>query len=162
MRKVVYIEPGGSISGRNITGTYQTILGSCVSLVLWDDTSRFFAMCHYLLAKTSGSVVQSPMTVGRYGELILPRLLRQAQAAGADIATMQVSLFGGASNPRSAGLAERFKVANNNVLYAREFVKDEGLKLMREDVGGSLGRKIIVDASNGDCQCIWLEEAQHE
>ncbi|MEJ6472712.1 chemotaxis protein CheD [Pseudoalteromonas piscicida] len=157
-KRTVYIEPGDFAAGLKLTDSYKTILGSCVSAVFWEPNTQFFAMCHFLLPKAPA--VQAGQ-LGRYGNQVLPEMLRLAKGASVEPNDMQVYLFGGASSEKTRGLAERFKVASNNLRYALRFVEHYGLKLVHQDIGGHCGRRVLVDANTGAFACQMVESAEY-
>ncbi|WP_102797182.1 chemotaxis protein CheD [Bowmanella denitrificans] len=155
---MIYLAPGGYATGRRLSRQYSTILGSCVSLVLWHPATGFFAICHYLMVHAKAGAI-SPLSMGKYAELILPHFQRQVQKAGLVAGDVQASLYGGAGNARTRGLARHFQVARCNVDYADAFVQQQGWQLFNRDVGGEQGRKLLFDSHTGECEVFRLSES---
>ncbi|WP_404342345.1 chemotaxis protein CheD [Pseudoalteromonas mariniglutinosa] len=158
-KPVLYIEPGEFVIGQHLEQCYKTILGSCVSMVMYEQQSSFFAMCHFLLPKLPVSNSnQVTAQMGRYGDQVLPEMIRQAKQANIDIKKLSVLLFGGSSSKRTEGLSQRFRIACNNLSYSHRFLRQHCLQLCHEDVGGSQGRSLIIDASSGEFFCNKVEQ----
>jgi chemotaxis protein CheD len=137
-----YLPPGRLIvSAEPLVVT--TILGSCVSLCLWDASSGVGGVNHYLLPTGVGAESQ----LERYGDYANERLLQQLLALGARVSRMKAKVFGGAcvlvAFRKGSDFAER------NVRAAMEFVRGRGISLVADDVGGNRGRKLRFHTHDG-------------
>ena len=119
-----------------------TILGSCVSICLYDSVNHIGGMNHYLLPLWNGDGLQSL----RFGNISNERLLQDMLRKGADHRYLQAKIFGGAV----INISNAVSVGDRNVLVAKDFLQKNGIPIVAEDVGGKRGRKIIFDTSNGD------------
>lgn len=87
----VYLQPGDYHFG----GTYtriRTLLGSCVSLVLWHPRARLGGMCHYMLPSRGRA---SALPDGRYGDEAMRLLSEAVASSGTRVSDYQVRIFGG-------------------------------------------------------------------
>lgn len=159
MSAPVYLDPGQFVLGQAHNRIYGTILGSCVSVIFWHPEKCFYAMCHYVMANQPRATGVSYMDVGRYGELILPHLLRQFDNTKLSRDCLEVSLFGGASSDAARRLGRHFQVAANNISFADNFINQQGLNLVARDLGGGFGRKIMFNTRTGSCHLSHLAEA---
>jgi chemotaxis protein CheD len=120
-----------------------TVLGSCISLCLWDSNLRIGGINHYLSPFWNGDGLPSP----RYGNIAIENLLERMYAMGCGKKNLQAKIFGGASllvfNHPLTNVGER------NIQVAREMLDAEGIPIASYDVGGYNGRKIIFDTHTG-------------
>lgn len=135
----VYLKPGEYLIGKRNIRSVSTILGSCVSVILWHETSQEFCMCHYLL---SGSESQRQRIGGRYGVWVLNRFLRWVHERNLPDQEYIISVIGGAGSDKSETLSPRFRVGNLNYTLALGFAGMNGFREGVVDVGGSCGRKV--------------------
>lgn len=120
----------------------STILGSCVSVCLYDRRLGIGGMNHYLLPFWNGNSLQSP----KFGNIAIPKLIESMIDVGANIKTMEAKIFGGASMNVSA--SSNMMIGEKNVLVAREILKEYKIPIVAEDVGGEKGRKIQFNLQN--------------
>jgi|TARA_Y100000310_G_scaffold335429_1_gene417481 chemotaxis protein CheD len=123
----------------------STLLGSCVSVCLFDPKSCISGMNHFLLAtrkytKTDPVIISN---AGRYGihamELLINDMLRQ----GAERSRLSAKAFGGASMMQVAPAGDNFPIIGEvNARFIREFLKSERIPLVASDLGGKIGRVI--------------------
>ena len=134
-----YLHPGRFTVSAEPT-LVTTILGSCVSLCLWDGASGIGGINHFLLPE-SLSATRSPRFARPACEDLLERLL----ALGARRTSLRGKLFGGAA--LSGGAAG--SIGSRNVDAARQFVVEAAIPLVAEDVGGGRGRKLLFETASG-------------
>lgn len=121
-----------------------TILGSCVSIFLWDPATRAGGLNHYLLPHWANASAEA----GRYGNVALDRLLEELVAEGAVVRRLQAKIFGGASLLGGVELAD--PLGAQNVAVARSLLAAARIPILAEDIEGRRGRKLIVHTDTGD------------
>jgi len=121
-----------------------TILGSCVSVCLWDPFSHVGGMNHYLLALWNGDGLATP----RYGNIAIPKLIKKMMISGSAKKNLRAKVFGGAhvlsfsdNGMKGAGWS--------NIMLAEEVLKEEGIPIVASDLGGKYGRKIRFNTKTG-------------
>lgn len=144
--RTVYLHPG-QIFVSNEPSLVRTILGSCVAVCLWDPFHRVGGMNHYLLPCGPDDGPSS----ARFGNVAIGRLLERLQAIGVEKSDLQAQLFGGAC------VIEAFRNKDNhlgmkNVRVARHSLAREGIPVLREEVEGDRGRKLIFRTHEGSVQ----------
>src|SRR6478736_1223088 len=91
--RVAYLLPANlSVVDRGSPQTMVTILGSSVSVGLWDRRGRAGGMNHYQLPRRGTGDEPSP----RYGDVAIPALVRRLVALGAAQEDLRAKIFGGA------------------------------------------------------------------
>jgi chemotaxis protein CheD len=145
----IYLHPGQLfVSTENCAVT--TILGSCVSVCLWDPMTGIGGINHFLLPALAGE----GQTPTRFGDRAVRRLIDEVSALGAAHDRLQAKLFGGAC------VLDAFRGRENhlgakNVAVARGELKSANIPILGEDVGGRKGRKLIFHTGSG---VAWVKE----
>ena len=114
----------------------STILGSCVAACLRDPVAGVGGMNHFLLPGTGNT----PMTGGdatRYGVHLMELLINGLLKQGARRDRLEAKIFGGART-----IARFSNVGEQNAAFARQFLLDEGIRVVGESTGGEHGRKL--------------------
>lgn len=120
-----------------------TILGSCVSVCLWDPGQRTGGMNHYIFPHWNGEGLASP----KYGNVAIVKLIDLMMDLGSKKRHLRAKIFGGASTiMHSRGL---LNVGERNIQLSQDVLKEEGIPIISSDVGGRFGRKIIFDTETG-------------
>jgi chemotaxis protein CheD len=142
----VYLRPGELYVADRPT-VVTTILGSCVSVTMFSHRLRLGAICHALLPEGPAE------DAFRFVDGSILHMLQSFTHLGISRFHLEIKMFGGAD--LLPYQESRFiTVGRRNVEIAREVLKAEGLTLKAEDVGGSLGRKIIFHTHTGE---VWLK-----
>jgi chemotaxis protein CheD len=136
-----YLYPGTIFThkGRHLV---TTVLGSCISVCLWNEKARVGGINHYLLPLWNGEGLPTP----KYGNIAIDRLLEKvSKIAGSG--PLVAKVFGGASmwSQASGALA----VGERNIELAFRILEEKKVKIISQDVGGGMGRKIIFDTESG-------------
>ena len=120
-----------------------TVLGSCVSVCLWNQTARLGGINHYLLPLWNGEGLPTP----KYGNIAIEKLIEKVKAISSPGDKLIAKVFGGASMwEKTEGL---LAIGQRNIEFATESLKAHGIKIISSDVGGFQGRKIIFDTAEG-------------
>jgi chemotaxis protein CheD len=133
----------GMLFAHNDKYLVTTILGSCVSVCLWDPLIKVGGLNHYLLPNWNGEGLSTP----KYGNIAIPKLIQLMLKLGSKRNKLQAKIFGGASLVmNSRGL---LNVGERNIILARDMLESENIPIINLDVGGRFGRKIIYDTETG-------------
>ncbi len=142
--RLLYLHPGQlAASGEPMMVT--TILGSCVSVALYDSAAGVGGLNHFVLA--NGADSQSP----RYAEPACEQLLARVLALGARPARLRAKLFGGAA--MFATTRGRATVGDANAAAARDWLSAQRIPIDASDVGGQVGRRLFFEIPSGHARC---------
>jgi len=124
----------------------STLLGSCVSVCLFDPEAHVMGMNHFLLPTRSWSAGQPLLEseAGRYGLWAMELLVNGMLTLGARRERLRAKAFGGANVldsliPLSS---KREAIGTANVHFVRHFLDQDGISLVAQDLGGDHGRQI--------------------
>lgn len=120
-----------------------TVLGSCVSVCLYDTTLRFGGMNHYMLPYWNGSGLATP----RYGNIAIKKLVDEMSRMGCSRRHIVAKVFGGADVIHTGGSV--FNIGQRNIEVAREMLAESEIPIAAENVGGRNGRKIMFNTATG-------------
>ena len=137
---------------------FNTVLGSCVAACLVDPIAGVGGMNHFLLAEPPASHGASGVDV-HYGVYLMEMLINEMLAWGALKSRMKAHLYGGA-NLRTGMQA----IGSANADFARSFLENERISLMRFDLGGTQARTVEFRPALGQvrCRAVDAQFAPHE
>lgn len=119
-----------------------TVLGSCVSVCLWDASLRVGGINHYLLPLWNGEGLPTP----KYGNIAIAKLIEKVQGFGVG-SKLIAKVFGGASMwEKTEGL---LAIGQRNIELAMEMLEQHRIPVVSSDVSGPVGRKIIFHTGDG-------------
>lgn len=144
-----YLHAGQYFGSASAT-TVTTILGSCVAVCLWNPKLRLGGMNHFLLPDWAGRGRASP----RFGNVAIASLIENLLSLGSEVDHLEAKIFGGASVIDTHGTGEGHLLGDRNIEVARLVLKDEGISIVNEDVGGHVGRKVIYYTDSGE---VWVK-----
>ena len=121
----------------------STILGSCVAACMRDPVIGVGGMNHFLLPGSAESMA-SGGDATRYGVHLMELLINGLLKQGARRDRLEAKIFGGAKT-----IARFSNVGEPGILFARQFLMDEGIQIVGESTGGEHGRKLEYWPSSG-------------
>ncbi|MGB4675032.1 MAG: chemotaxis protein CheD [Azovibrio sp.] len=144
----VFLGPGDLYFG---TAPLQihTLLGSCVAITLWHPRLHLGGMCHFVLASRQNRRGEPPD--GRFGDEAFLLLLDDIRQRACRPADFQAKLFGGGL--MFAGPGTQPDIGSGNIEQGRKLLREAGMLLVSEHVGGSGRRKLTFDLASGH---VWL------
>ncbi len=140
-RPSVFLRPGDWFFGRG-DQRVSTLLGSCIAVVMWSPRLNLGGMCHCLLPRRSSCVSTNHLSDGHYVEDALTWLSERFAALHCQAKDIEVVLVGGGSTNNS-------DIGQSNVLYAQEWLEGRSFKLMQQDVGGRVVRRLSFNLTDG-------------
>jgi chemotaxis protein CheD len=123
--------------------TVLTVLGSCVSVCLWDSRKRIGGINHYMLPFWNGEGLASP----RFGNIAIIKLIERMIEQGAERRNLQAKIFGGGDMLRAT--AAFMNIGQRNIVLAQDLLRDERIPIMSSDTGGKHGRKLLFNTQTG-------------
>ncbi len=128
----------------------DTILGSCVAVCLFDTVKKIGGINHYMLPTWNGNGLASP----KFGNIATEKLIEKMIKNGASTKTMIAKVFGGANQMDSS-----MNIGDRNIMIAKEVLAAHGIKIMAENTGGSVGRKLRYDTGTGQVMMKFLTKS---
>lgn len=148
--KSIYIAQGEEAVSGDENRVISTVLGSCVSICLWDPAACVGGMNHLLLPELSGGVGN----VDTVGAIAMERLINKMVHAGAERKRLRAKVFGGASM-----LGGRTDIGLRNAAFASAYLRREGIHCEAESTGGKCARRIQFFPFSGAARQRFVKEA---
>ena len=119
-----------------------TVLGSCVSVCLWDQRYGRGGMNHFMLPLWNGEGLATP----KYGTIAMERLLENMLALGSRKEHLVAKVFGGANLLASSAACP---IGSRNIELALSQLEEWRIMVVASDLGGHVGRKVIMNTLTG-------------
>ena len=146
----LFLKPGEMVlSDQPVIVT--TLLGSCVAVTMYSPRHRMGAICHALLpACRAGGLHCSHghSEAGRYVECAIRLMLQELSLRGVARGEIEAKLFGGSDMFDSEG--RNPTVGRQNIAMALEMLEKTSIRLVKQDLGGPRGRKIVFHMHSGE------------
>ncbi len=124
-------------------------LGSCLGIVIHDPVACVAGMLHVMLPQSSIDAEKAKANPCMFVDSGVPKLFREAYAAGAVKGRIVVKVAGGAAVHCGEG-DDYFQIGKRNFVALRSILWKNGVLLKSHDVGGSEPRGLAVDVGTGE------------
>ncbi len=135
-----YLKPGWVYASQNPV-VIETVLGSCVSVFLFDERLRCGAANHIIYPH---SPPDQPTT--KYGDVAMRVLFHVMRDFGSHTADLTARLVGGASI--ADNLASLAAVTENLAIVERS-LRSHGVPVVSRETGSNRGRKVAFETATG-------------
>ena len=129
--------------GAGMLVTYA--LGSCIGICLHDPALKMGALVHIMLPVNMETGRKNPM---KYADTGIRDTLKEMEAKGASRSRITAKIAGGAMMFKE-GTGSLGNIGQRNIESVKLNLKKEGIRLLKEDVGGSVARTLLFDVSSG-------------
>ncbi len=128
----------------------STVLGSCVAACVRDKRRGIGGMNHFMLPIQSGDKgITRNHSVNPalcYGNWAMEFLINSILKEGGKKEDFEVKLFGGG---RVLSGMTNIDIGGRNIEFVRQFLQDEGLRVVSQDLGGDYPRKVLYFPDTG-------------
>jgi len=122
-----------------------TVLGSCISVCLRDPFAKVGGMNHFMLAAPSNTEGHDNWAdSGRYGSFAMEMLINEILKRGGKKNRLEAKVFGGGKIYDST-----MDIGAKNAAWALDYLEQEGLPLMKANVGDVCPRKVYFFTDSG-------------
>jgi chemotaxis protein CheD len=121
----------------------NTILGSCVSVCLYDPTTQTGGINHYMLPFWNGDGLASP----KFGNIAIEKLLEKMLGFGCKKNNIIAKVFGGGEVIETQ--ITQFHIGERNISVAQQVLKELKINITGQSLGGKNGRKIQFNTQTG-------------
>jgi chemotaxis protein CheD len=128
----------------------QTLLGSCVGVVLYHRTAKLGAVAHIMLPSAPGNSDHP----GKYADTAIPAMIADIERAlGPDSRRrLCAKLAGGASmfqvDPAALECTQ-LNIGQRNQETIERILGQLNIPILARDLGGTTGRRLILDTASG-------------
>lgn len=148
----VYTLHPGDVVCANQGDRLETLLGSCVAIVLTDPRRTVAAMCHFVHPRHAVADVKE---TGAYADVALESLFAMLQARGIAPRLCEAYVYGGGNMfPR---LIQHPHVGIANASWALDALERHGIRVLLHDLGGHAYRRFSWTVGHGAPQVVAVE-----
>ena len=120
-------------------------LGSCIGICLYDQKIKLGALIHIMLPLNMEPGRKNTM---KYADTGIRETLKMMEAKGASRRRITAKIAGGAKMFEIKG-GSLSNIGQRNIESVHNTLKREGVKLLQEDVGGTVARTLLFDVGTG-------------
>jgi two-component system chemotaxis response regulator CheB len=146
----VFLLPGEYIISKK-PHSVTTLLGSCVAVCLYSRPGGFGGMNHYMLPTSTGD------RSAKYGDYSIQTLVQFLERGAGSLRGAEAMLFGGANVV--GAIRSGAQIGEKNVDLARRMLKDYGIPITKEQVGGNTGMKIFYQTWDNKVEYRYIERS---
>jgi len=154
----VKVQPGQYYAATG-QGSISTVVGSCVSTCLWDPLERIGGMNHFMLPGESPASASPWGISARFGVYAMEVLINEMLHLGADRRRLVAKVFGGAQVLQGF---DTLDVGRMNSRFVLDFLREEGIRLLAQDLQGVSPRKLHFFPASGKVQVKRLHLQQYD
>jgi len=147
-----HLEPG-SIYVSTTGDVIRSVVGSYIVVCTWDGVKRIGGALCFLYPKVGNREKRT----ASYGDVAIPHLINLMEKSGASRERMVAQIFGGGSRTK-----ELFSLPKKSLKLARKLLSKNGIEVVSEDVGGSMGRKILFDTASGHAAVLKVHDTRED
>ena len=136
------VKMGDVVVTNNADNLIASGVGSCLAIILHDPKRGIGALGHTMLPRWT---MNGDTRDTKYADTAIDEMLERMIALEATREDVEAKLVGGAN----MFPAFETDIGKENVLSAKEKLKKEGIKLVGESVGGSVGRSVEFSVASG-------------
>ncbi len=133
----------------------DTLLGSCVSVCLYNSRNGFAAMNHFLLDRPTD---EQTTDIGRYGITSTDQIISTLMSVDDNPFNYRAQIFGGAAVVDA--LTDSRNIGGRNMLVAQEVLDSYHIRVIKKDVGGTRGRRIKFDTASNTVHCRYTGQTE--
>lgn len=119
-------------------------LGSCLGIVLYDQSAKIGGLIHIMLPKNNSS-----NNSAKYADTGIPLLIDKMTAAGARKRRLKAKIIGGAQMFNFGSEKTISNIGKRNIKKSKEVLKKLRIKIVAEDVGEDFGRTMRFYIDDG-------------
>jgi len=135
-QQIYTLHPGDVVCGER-GDRLETLLGSCVSIILTDPRRTSGVMCHIVHATRSASAAPADAA---YADVALATMYRMLRDCGIDPAQCEAYLYGGGN--MFPDLVTHGHVGERNARWVCDALAEDGVRVLAQDLGGCAYRRL--------------------
>lgn len=128
----------------------RTILGSCVSVCLYDPVARVGGMNHYVYPPRGAANSRNMSNTTFYADVCMEGLYEAVLQLGACHERLRAKAFGGG---RMFDYDDVMSVGKRNSSFAHYWLQESGIPLELADFHGSFARRLLFHPGTGQHFC---------
>lgn len=122
-------------------------LGSCVGIALYDHEKKIAGLTHAMLPFSNE--VKNNENKAKFVDSGIKLLIEKMLEKGASKEHIVAKIVGGSQMFSYNMELSILKIGERNILATKKVLKDEGIRIISEDIGGNYGRTIQFNSQDG-------------
>lgn len=155
----VYLQPGDFCFGEGML-RISTVLGSCVSIVLWHPSLAHGGMCHYMLPSRNQSRGDLPPD-GKYADEAMELFMLELKKRHTVPAQYRVNVYGG-GNMFSEMAPKGMDIGRQNIDMAMTLLEKFRFSVACEHLGSFGRRKVALDVWSGEVSLVHTDHRKQQ
>lgn len=148
--KKIFLNPGDIVVTKE-SCILETVLGSCISICIWDSKNSVAGMNHFVFSEEYKN--KETEKTGKYGKISTCYMIKSMMEMGANIKNMRAVIAGGAKNTHLGP-----EVGIENRKLAIRVLEHYGIEILKEETGGERGRKVTFNSKTGEININYINE----
>ena len=145
----------GQIAVASDSGTLRTLVGSCVSVALFDPRLHLAGLAHILLPESHGTTEEP----GRFADTAITELLRQLnKLSRGKQPHWRANIAGGAAMFPGH---EEVTVGTQNIAAVETLLRKNRIPIVAKACGGEQGRRVSIDVATGSMNVTYTSDTKH-
>ncbi len=116
-------------------------LGSCVGVVLYDETKKIAGLVHIMLPESSLGRTET-INVAKFADSGIQALIAMLKLEGVQPFRLKAKIAGGAQMFKFTSDKDSMRIGPRNVEAVKKELKKNSIPIIAEDTGGNSGRTI--------------------
>jgi len=146
--------------GRSPSTLISYGLGSCIGISLYDPQTKIGGLLHIMLPdSTQARASDNP---AKFADTGLPLMLNDVISMGASRSRLVAKIAGGAQMFAFSNATDIMRVGTRNAEAVKKILRDMGIRVIAEDTGGSYGRTVQIDLTNGVYKVKTIDRGEKE
>jgi len=142
-------------------------LGSCIGIAIWDPGTEIGGLLHIMLPQYIHNGFDDVMHYGmvnsaKYADTGIDALVYALVQRGADSKRLMAKIAGGAHMIECIANMEPLDISSQNAQAVRIKLRELGIPILAEDVGGQRPRTLVFDTTTGILRVITAGMADKE
>ncbi|MCL7414504.1 MAG: chemotaxis protein CheD [ANME-2 cluster archaeon] len=121
-------------------------LGSCLGLTIYDKSEGIGGMSHIMLPCNLAN--RPNVKPGKFVDSAIDEMVRELEKLGCNKKNLVAKICGGSMMFQTSKDSENC-IGTKNIVQSKKLLKEKGIPLLAEDVGGNYGRIVEFDVKSG-------------
>lgn len=132
----------------------SSVLGSSVSVSIFDNKMKIGCMNHFNMPVSSAKDNSTAL----FGNIATSHIIHMMKSNGSLIKNLTAQIYGGAFNSSVSS----YDIGVDNINIAKKILLNNKISILSEDIGGSLGRKVIFNTTNNESAILKVDTLRLE
>lgn len=122
---------------------------TCVTVAIWEPESCIGGMVEVMMPECTDEFAAFT-EVSQYADTGIRELVRRLRVAGANPECLEAKVAGGSTLGKMYHEADSRNIGIDNIVAVKRNLEACGIKLISEDIGGDISRRVLFYPANGE------------